>query len=149
MIDNQPVSSSQTVEKNDVDNEENKDSSNETIVTENPFGKGTSTLSEEDILNYMHGMSHQKVVAEEKWLHYEMTSERIQYLINEIESGDYENEEKYLSILNKWKEGNFSEADKDHNVIWSLQGGTVGKATGVMSAEQEESYLETYEGKIQ
>ncbi|MBM7605411.1 hypothetical protein JOC75_003434 [Metabacillus crassostreae] len=149
MIDNHPVSSSQVVEKGDVDNEENKDSTNETIVTGNPFGKGTSTLSEEDILNYMHGMSHQKVIAEEKWLHYEMTSERIQYLINEIESGDYENEEKYLSILNKWKEGDFSEADKDHNIIWRLQGGTVGEATGVMSAEQEESYLEKYEGKIQ
>ncbi|WP_226669451.1 DUF6241 domain-containing protein [Metabacillus litoralis] len=149
MIDNQPASSSQTVEKNDVDNKEGKDSTNETIVTGNPFGKGKSTLSEEDILNYMHGMSHQKVIAEEKWLHYEMTSERIQYLIGVIESGDYKNKDKYLTILNKWKDGNFSEADKDHNVIWSLQGGTVGEATGVMSAEQEESYLETYEGKIQ
>ncbi|HZH58749.1 MAG TPA: DUF6241 domain-containing protein [Metabacillus sp.] len=122
--------------------------SEEVIMNNNPFGSENSTLSEEDILNYMHGMSHQKVIADEKWLHYEMTNERILFLITVIENGQYEHEEVVLDILNRWKEGDFSQADKDHNAIWSIQGGTIGKATGVMSAEQEQQYIEDYQKSI-
>jgi len=122
--------------------------SKEVIMNNNPFGSENSTLSEEDILNYMHGMSHQKVIADEKWLHYEMTNERILFLINVIENGQYEHEEVVMDILTRWKEGDFSQADKDHNAIWSIQGGTIGKATGVMSSEQEQQYIEDYQKSI-
>jgi hypothetical protein len=53
-----------------------------------------------------------------------------------------------LDILNRWAEGDFSRADKDHNAIWNVQGGTIGEATGVMSPEEEQQYLETKEGSI-
>lgn len=122
--------------------------SEEVIMSNNPFGSEISTLSEEDILNYMHGMSHQKVIADEKWLHYEMTNERILFLINVVENGQYEHEEVMMDILTRWKEGDFSRADEDHNAIWSIQGGTIGKATGVMSAEQEQQYIEDYQESI-
>lgn len=120
----------------------------EVVMNNNPFGHEQASLSEEDILNYMHGMSHQKVIADEKWLHYEMTDERIVYLTNVVEKGQYEHEELLLDILTRWKEGDFSQADDDHNEIWSLQGGTIGKATGIMSDEQEQQYLEEYDESI-
>jgi hypothetical protein len=151
MIDKKAVSSSEAVSK-----EENSTATSQPIsteeevnLTENPFENSNSNLSEKDILNYMHGMSHQKVVAEEKWIHYEMTSERIQYLINAIELGNYNGEELFLEILHRWAEEDFKRADKDHNKIWNLQGGNVGEATGVMTPEEEQQYLEDYKGNIQ
>lgn len=116
--------------------------------TENPFGGQYTTLTEEEILNFMHGMSHQKVIAEEKWIYYEMTNERIQFLLHVVKNGNYENSDDYLDILNRWAKEDFSDADKDHNRIWDLQGGTVGKATGVMSLKEEQEYLEKYKESI-
>lgn len=116
--------------------------------TENPFGGQFTTLTEEEILNFMHGMSHQKVIAEEKWIYYEMTNERIQFLLQVVKNGNYENSDDYLDILNRWAKEDFSDADKDHNRIWNLQGGTVGKATGVMSPKEEQEYLDKYKGSI-
>ena len=122
--------------------------SEEVVMNNNPFGSEKASLSEEDILNYMHGMSHQKVVADEKWLHYEMTDERIVFLLNVVENGQYENREVLLDILTRWKEGDFSQADDDHNAVWGLQGGTIGEATGIMTAEQEQQYLQEYDESI-
>jgi hypothetical protein len=39
--------------------------------------------------------------------------------------------------LHSWKENNFSSAVSDYNRIWKLQGGTVGKATGLLTPEEE------------
>lgn len=122
--------------------------SEEVVMSNNPFGSEQASLSEDDILNYMHGMSHQKVIADEKWLHYEMTDERILFLSNAVENGQYEHEEVMMDILTRWKKGDFSQADEDHNAIWSIQGGTIGKATGIMSEEQEQQYLERYDESI-
>jgi FlaG/FlaF family flagellin (archaellin) len=149
MFDQKPVSSSQVVSKEESTSPLSQNTTKaEEKITDNPFGPDNSSLSAKEILVYMHGMSHQKAVAEEKWVHYEMTNERIQFLISVVESGSYENEELFLDILNRWAEGDFSKADKDHNEIWSLQGGTVGEATGVMSAKEEQQYLENYKGSI-
>jgi Family of unknown function (DUF6241) len=152
MIDKKAVPSSETVSKEE--NTAAAPSQQDTIktvdnVTENPFGGSKLDLSEKEILNYMHGMSHQKVVAEEKWIHYEMTNERIQFLISIVENGNYKNGELFMDILQRWAEGDFQRADKDHNKIWSLQGGNVGEATGVMTSEEEQQYLEDNKGSIQ
>ena len=114
MIDKKAVSSSETVPKEDntiAASQQNTTKTETNNITENPFGSNKTNLPEEDILNYMHGMSHQKVVAEEKWLHYEMTNERIQFLIGVVESDRYEDSDLYLDILNRWAEGDFSKAE--------------------------------------
>lgn len=112
----------------------------------NPFGEQETDLDEEDIQQYIHGMSHQKVKADEKWVHYTMTEERIQFLLEVVQNGDYEHKQLYLDILTRWSKGDFSQADKDHNAVWRLQGGSVGKATGVLTKEEEEAYLEKHQG---
>jgi hypothetical protein len=87
-------------------------------------------------------MSHQKVEADKKWSFYQLTDERILYLLGELDKGDYKHEQVYREILTKWYEGDFSEADYDHNEIWNLQGGTVGEAEGLLSEGKENKYIE-------
>lgn len=41
-----------------------------------------------------------------------------------------------LEILNRWKKGDFSAVDRDHNIIWNIQDGSVGEAKGIMTKEQ-------------
>jgi hypothetical protein len=103
-----------------------------------------NTLSEDDLQQQIHDMSHQKVKAAQKWGSLEVTTERIDHLISVVENGNYEHSHVYLDILYGWKDGDFSEADKDHNTIWRLQGGTVGKATGVLSVAEEQAYIEKH-----
>ncbi|RIW36071.1 hypothetical protein D3H55_06325 [Bacillus salacetis] len=111
--------------------------------TENPFGEPfISPINEGVMQQYIHAMSHQKVQAKKKWSFYKMTEERILYLLGELDKGDYKHEQEYREILVKWQEGDFSEADHDHNEIWSLQNGSVGRAEGLLSTEEEEAYLQ-------
>jgi hypothetical protein len=109
----------------------------------NPFNEEVAIpLTEIALQQYIHAMSHQKVKAEEKWSFYKMTDDRIQFLLNQLEVEDYEHEELYHTILLGWQEDDFSSVDDDHNEIWSLQGGTVGKATGILTKGEENQYLQ-------
>ncbi|WP_061810726.1 DUF6241 domain-containing protein [Rossellomorea vietnamensis] len=111
---------------------------------ENPFGEKVKTpLSEKLILQYIHAMSHQKVKAEEKWSFFEISDERIDYLLAQLEVNKYNHESTYNEILSRWKDGNFSEAVSDHNTIWRIQDGNVGIATDLLSSKEEKAYLES------
>lgn len=112
----------------------------------NPFGEeiALKELTDDNIQEYIHGMSHQKVIAEKKWGFYELIPERVEWLLKGVEeSSDLRHADTYEAILKKWKEGDFSTVDEDHNKIWNLQGGTVGKATGILSEEEEKAYIES------
>ncbi|WP_203288716.1 DUF6241 domain-containing protein [Metabacillus sp. cB07] len=113
-------------------------------LSSNPFPVGSETVTEDQIQKYLHGMSHQKVEAKDKWIHFEITEERILYLMKQIESNRsaFGHADLYLDILSRWLEGDYSKADRDHNAVWNLQGGTIGKATGVLSEAEEAQYLE-------
>ncbi|ASK60990.1 hypothetical protein CFK37_01565 [Virgibacillus phasianinus] len=109
----------------------------------NPFGESTKMTELNDYIyqEYIHGMSHQKVQASKKWGFYEIHSSRIEWLLAGLAEVDLDHEDIYRDILGKWQKGNFSNVDDDHNTIWMLQDGTVGKATGVLSTEEEQAYL--------
>lgn len=92
----------------------------------------------------IHHMSHQKVEAEEKWGFLPLTAERVNRLIEVVENGDFENGNRYLSILNRWSNNDFTQVDKDHNTIWNMQAGNVGRATGILSYEEEKEFIEKY-----
>ncbi|WP_342542217.1 DUF6241 domain-containing protein [Paenisporosarcina sp. FSL H8-0542] len=92
----------------------------------------------------IHQMSHQKIEAEEKWGFLPLTAERVARLKEVVENGDYQNKSRYISILNRWAENDFTQIDKDHNTIWTMQGGTVGRATGILSYEEEKQFIEKY-----
>lgn len=101
-----------------------------TIESTNPVG----IWNDEEVQNVLHRMSHEKVIADEKWgERIEMSEENIKKMSWIIEENKDRliRYETYREIIDKWMEGNFKSADDDHNTIWNIQGGTVGKATGV------------------
>ncbi|MDQ0252659.1 hypothetical protein J2S74_000031 [Evansella vedderi] len=98
-------------------------------------------LSEAGVQNLIHWMSHQKIAADTKWGHFEITQERVERLLEVVKINDYEHQDIYLDILQRWGGGDFSQAVEDHNRIWTLQGGTVGKATRLLTPEEEQAYI--------
>ncbi|MRG84950.1 DUF6241 domain-containing protein [Salinibacillus xinjiangensis] len=112
---------------------------------ENPFGTKTqmNEMQDEHFQEFIHGMSHQKVRAEKKWGFYELHPQRVEWLLAALDEVDVHFEETYREILEKWQQQNFSEVDDDHNAIWRIQNGTIGKATGILSAEEEQEYIES------
>lgn len=94
------------------------------------------------VISTMHEMTHQKVVADEKWGATQMTEERINMLYNIVKYSTYHEKFDLLKILSKWKAGDFRTVDSDHNMLWKMQDGTVGEATGILSEEEEQKFIE-------
>ncbi|SES75886.1 hypothetical protein SAMN05421676_101378 [Salinibacillus kushneri] len=111
----------------------------------NPFGTEEKKTELRDVhfQEFIHGMSHQKVKASKKWGFYELHPKRVEWLLSALDQVEVTHEAVYRDILVKWSERDFTEVDQDHNAIWELQNGTVGKATGILSAEEEQAYIES------
>ncbi|MCY9139792.1 DUF6241 domain-containing protein [Peribacillus frigoritolerans] len=126
-------------EATEEDDAEVESIKNEKILYELGLGPASKR---EDVMKTMHAMTHQKVVSEEKWYNYEMNSENINAVydfINDSETIDYKSE--LLRIVGKWKEGNFDNIVEVHNYLWGEQNGNVGKATGVLTPEEEAQFV--------
>lgn len=105
-------------------------------------------MSDDEVAVSIHAMSHQKVKSEdnEKWgPKVPLTQERVERLIEVVKSrqhdDNFENEDIYLEILNRWAEGDFSQIAREHNHIWYNQHGNTGYATGILSPEEEMEYI--------
>lgn len=102
-------------------------------------------MTEANVRNAIHQMSHQKVRADQMWQKYSkpvpLTDNNIKRLIEVIEKNDYVESSTYLDILNRWQQHDFSEADVDHNIIWHMQNGDQGEATGLATHEEEKQYI--------
>lgn len=98
--------------------------------------------SQDEVIEVMHKMTHQKVKAKEKWGAIPMIPNTINQVINIVENSVFEQKDDLLAILDKWKKGIFSEIDDDHNYFWTYQGGTIGKAYGIMSKSEEEAFIQ-------
>ncbi|MFJ5770175.1 DUF6241 domain-containing protein [Psychrobacillus sp. NPDC093180] len=98
----------------------------------------------EDVIQQM---AHQKIIAEEKEGSIMITTERIDILIQMVEENKdkYKYYQEYLDILKRWKKGDFSTVDDDHNVLMHIQGTKTGSlaglATGIATEEQEIYYI--------
>lgn len=106
-------------------------------------GSSEAEMEEKQIQKYLHLMTHQKVEAKDKWGAVEMTPENIGNLLTIIETNEryYEHAEYYTEVLTQWQKGDFSNAVEVHNYIWQLNGGTIGRATGLMNAKEEQAYI--------
>ncbi|MEY2196953.1 DUF6241 domain-containing protein [Neobacillus sp. BF23-41] len=102
-------------------------------------------MPEIEIAQIMHEMTHQKVVSEDdqKWGAIPMCNDTIMQVYNYIWKSNYPKEDKdyYLAILDKWKQGDFSNVVSDHNEIWTEEGGTVGYAVGRATPQQEAQFV--------
>ncbi|WP_409292958.1 DUF6241 domain-containing protein [Peribacillus sp. SCS-37] len=111
------------------------------VAKEFPF-----SMPEVEVQNALHGMTHQKITAEDKWGFLPMTDERVKRLLLVVKRNEmnYEHDPVYMEMLKRWEQHDFSLVDKDHNTIWKLQGGTVGEATGIMTLEEEETFIKEH-----
>jgi glutamate mutase epsilon subunit len=89
-------------------------------------------------------MTHQKIHAEEKWGHKQITEESIEEMLSIAEESDYEYKDFYISSLEQWQAGNFEDAVKVHNIICNANDGTVGKAERLLSPAEEEAYIKEH-----
>jgi len=97
--------------------------------------------SQDAVIEVMHKMTHQKVKAKEKWGAIPMIPDTINQVYDIVEKSKFEQKDDLLAILAKWKKGNFSEVNEDHNYFWTYQGGTIGKSYGIMSKSEEETFI--------
>ena len=100
-----------------------------------------ASSSEDAVINVMHKMTHQKVKAEEKWGAIPMTPETINQVYDIVKNSQFKRKQDLLAILEKWKTGNFTQIDTDHNYFWQYQGGTIGKAYGIMTQTEEQTFI--------
>ncbi|MGG3561577.1 DUF6241 domain-containing protein [Neobacillus rhizosphaerae] len=100
-----------------------------------------NTSSEYKVIEVMHKMTHQKVKAYEKWGAIPMMQDTINRVYEIVSNSDFDRKDQLLAILEKWKAGNFSAVDDDHNYFWQYQGGTVGQAHGILSKAEEETFI--------
>jgi hypothetical protein len=103
----------------------------------------TIVNGEDSIVAIMHHLTHQKVEASDKWANVQMTPERVTMVrqIIETRGQEWKHKSELLAMAKKWETGDFSEIDKDHNFLWDLEGGNIGKATGILSAADEQAFI--------
>ncbi|MCP3764571.1 DUF6241 domain-containing protein [Domibacillus sp. A3M-37] len=102
-----------------------------------------SGADQERIIVVMHKMTHQKVIADDKWGAIPMTKSTIQEVYDIVDGTDIALKQELLTILTAWKEGRFDNIVQDHNYLWKIAGGDLGKAYGIMSKTQEMRYAAT------
>lgn len=102
----------------------------------------TESLEETQFQQTLHEMTHQKIHAEAKWGATEITEEQIDTMLATMEKESYVHEEYYREVLTAWKNGDFSNAVEVHNKIWEIQGGTIGRAERLLTAEEEQEYID-------
>lgn len=102
-------------------------------------------MLKEQILEVIHSMSHQKVVADDKWSHIPLIEETIDQLYYFLQRDNLRlrEDERYffLNMITKWKNKDFSGTLEVHNATWSMLGGTIGEANDLMSKEDEKKYI--------
>ncbi len=97
--------------------------------------------TQEEVIDVMHKMTHQKVRAEQKWGAIPMIPKTINDVFEIVSTSNFDRKESLLDILDRWKNEDFSKADEDHNYFWTYQGGTIGKAFGIMSQSEEAEFI--------
>lgn len=100
----------------------------------------THGATEDEVIQTMHNMTHQKVRAEKKWGAVPMSKVNAAAIKEIIAQGNYEKKEELLVIAERWINQDFSQIVEDHNYFWAIQEGSVGKATGVMTAAEERAF---------
>lgn len=102
-------------------------------------------MNERELIQEVHNMTHQKVKADKKWGASEITADKIQKLYEVINGKDFKkisNKQMLLGILEPWLKGDFTNAVHAHNQIWTHQKGNIGKATRLLTPQEELDYIE-------
>lgn len=101
----------------------------------------TESSTEDEVIKAMHHMTHQKLVATQKGGTIPMSKKNAEKIRDIIKDGNFEKKEELLAITERWINRDFSKIVEDHNYFWTSQEGNVGKATGVMDAASEQTFV--------
>lgn len=86
------------------------------------------TRSQKAVWNQVHVMANTLIKADHIWGEEEISEEKVNALLLEVRSSDFDDKERLLTILLRWKEEDFSHGVDDHNYVWDRLGGSVGEA---------------------
>ncbi|MDR7079776.1 hypothetical protein J2Y03_004834 [Neobacillus niacini] len=94
--------------------------------------------SEGELLEILHNMTHQKVRSEEKWGFVHMTEVNL-LAVKEVlqENPAFNQNIDMLAIVTDWLNNDFSNIVAEHNSMWKMKDGSVGKAYGILSPSEE------------
>lgn len=101
----------------------------------------TENSTEEEVIKAMHHMTHQKIVAEQKWGTIPMSKKNAEKVRDILKNSNFEKKEELLAIAERWVNRDFSKIVEDHNYFWDTQEGNIGRATGVMDPVAEQSFV--------
>lgn len=105
-------------------------------------GWAPEKFTEYQVLLDLHGMSHQKVVAEDTGRYGAIDPKGLNELYRAIDAHpDWSNNEVYLPIMDRWAVGDFSQPVEDYNTLAELLGDHIAPAKRVKTAEEESAYL--------
>lgn len=98
--------------------------------------------TEGKITDILHNMTHQKVRSEEKWKFVQMTEVNL-LAVKEVlqENPEFNQNIDLLAIVTKWLNNEFGNIVAEHNTIWEMKEGTVGKAYGILSPSEEATLI--------
>ena len=97
---------------------------------------GTVANPIDEATNMAHSMANTLIEADSIWDKLPMNKanvDKLILLINKTE--DSANKTTLVEIANRWKLGDFSKVDEDHDTVWSMLDGTIGEATGINKVE--------------
>jgi hypothetical protein len=83
-------------------------------------------------------MTHQKVRSEEKWGFVQITEVNL-LAVKEVlqENPAFNQNIDMLAIITGWLNNNFYNVVAEHNLIWKMNNGSIGKAYGILSPSEE------------
>lgn len=100
----------------------------------------TSNLAIIDIIRDMHKMANSLIEADAIWGKAEMNRKNVDEMYVALHLQSESDEKKILQeVIEKWDKADFSSIDADHNRIWNLLDGKIGRATGINNKEVEKA----------
>lgn len=93
---------------------------------------------EGELYEILHNMTHQKVRSEEKWGFVHMNEVNL-LAVKEVlqENPAFNQNINMLAIVTGWINNDFGNIVAEHNSIWEMKDGSVGKAYGILSPNEE------------
>lgn len=120
--------------KNNVEKIEDNPTTEQKVIIDQEFETKETIAAEEledkvSIYTMMHEMANTKIVAEDGmiWGLQPMTKDRIIAVRTALKKND-PSHKRLFEILDRWENKDFSQGVEDHNYLWKLLDGNVGKA---------------------
>lgn len=117
-------------EDNTVVEEVKSETKTESIKTIETSGKIFDVKNQEQVYKLIHEMTNTLIVAEDAkiWGEIQITDEILDKLISAMKESSFDDKEKILTILNRWKNKDYSQGVEEHNYVWRKLRGNIGKA---------------------